>query len=141
MFIYFEGELLEFNFLYITPLESPKGGGLLSNFSWFEDSFWSYDGKQYRNLNEPKMAYSRDLPKMARQQCGIMDWNYSDTYLEIETGDMVWGGDQMTGEFIHDWHGWMACMNGMDEWHGWLAWMTGTDDWHRWLAWLTDSCL
>ena len=67
------------------------------------------------------MAYSRDLPKMARQQCGIMDWNYSDTYLEIETGDMVWGGDQMTGEFIHDWHGWMACMNGMDEWHGWLA--------------------
>ena len=24
-------------------------------------------------LNKPKMAYSRDLPKMARQQCGIMD--------------------------------------------------------------------
>ena len=23
--------------------------------------------------NKPKMAYSRDLPKMARQQCGIMD--------------------------------------------------------------------
>ena len=29
--------------------------------------------------NKPKMAYSRDLPKMARQQCGIMDWNCSDT--------------------------------------------------------------
>ena len=24
-------------------------------------------------INKPKMAYSRDLPKMARQQCGIMD--------------------------------------------------------------------
>ena len=23
--------------------------------------------------NKPKMAYSCDLPKMARQQCGIMD--------------------------------------------------------------------
>ena len=23
--------------------------------------------------NKPKMAYSRDLPKMARQQCGIID--------------------------------------------------------------------
>ena len=23
--------------------------------------------------NKPKMAYSRDLPKMAGQQCGIMD--------------------------------------------------------------------
>ena len=29
--------------------------------------------------NKPKMAYSRDLPKMARQQCGIMDWNCIDT--------------------------------------------------------------
>ena len=29
--------------------------------------------------NKPKMAYSRDLPKMARQQCGIMDENCSDT--------------------------------------------------------------
>ena len=29
--------------------------------------------------NKPKMAYSCDLPKMARQQCGIMDWNCSDT--------------------------------------------------------------
>ena len=29
--------------------------------------------------NKPKMAYSRDLPKMARQQCGIMDCNCSDT--------------------------------------------------------------
>ena len=24
-------------------------------------------------VNKPKMAYSRDLPKIARQQCGIMD--------------------------------------------------------------------
>ena len=29
--------------------------------------------KQYKSSNKPKMAYSRDLPKMARQQCGIMD--------------------------------------------------------------------
>ena len=45
--------------------------------------------------NKPKMAYSRDLPKMARWQCGIMDW-YS----------LVWfgrGGDgQMISEFIHE---------------------------------------
>ena len=26
-----------------------------------------------KRLNKPKMAYSRDLPKMAQQQCGIMD--------------------------------------------------------------------
>ena len=26
-----------------------------------------------RKQNKPKMAYSRDLPKMARQQVGIMD--------------------------------------------------------------------
>ena len=24
--------------------------------------------------NKPKMAYSRDLPKLARQQCGINDY-------------------------------------------------------------------
>ena len=41
--------------------------------------------------NKPKMAYSRDLLKMARQQCGIMDWNCCDTWLEIEA-DMVWFG-------------------------------------------------
>ena len=38
--------------------------------------FWTYNqgclfGKL--KINKPKMAYSRDLPKMARQQCGIMD--------------------------------------------------------------------
>ena len=49
--------------------------------------------------NKPKMAYSRDLLKMARHQCGIMDWNCSDTLLEIETGDMVWFG---TGEGADD---------------------------------------
>ena len=27
----------------------------------------------YLSINKPKMAYSCDLPKMARQQCGIMD--------------------------------------------------------------------
>ena len=29
--------------------------------------------QQQQKTNKPKMAYSRDLPKMARQQCGIMD--------------------------------------------------------------------
>ena len=52
-------------------------------------------------FNKLKMAYSRDLPKMARQQCGIMDWNCSNTYLEIEAGDVVWFGE-MTSEFIHE---------------------------------------
>ena len=50
-------------------------------------------GRGHYMANKPKMAYSRDLPKMAtRQQCGILDWNCSDTLLEIETGDMVWFG-------------------------------------------------
>ena len=35
------------------------------------------------------MAYIRDLLKMARQKCGIMDLNCGDTKLEIETGDVV----------------------------------------------------
>ena len=30
------------------------------------------DGLSYPE-NKSKMAYSRDLPKMVRQQCGIMD--------------------------------------------------------------------
>ena len=54
------------------------------------------------------MAYSRDLPKMAGQQCGL--WIEIAVIL-IETGDMVWFG--MGGG-----------TTGMD-------WMTGMDDWHR----------
>ena len=53
--------------------------------------------------NKPKMAYSRDLLKMAGQQCGL--WIEIAVIL-IETGDMVWFG--MGG---HDWHG-------LDDWHG-----------------------
>ena len=29
--------------------------------------------KIIQSINKPKMAYSRDFPKMGRQQCGIMD--------------------------------------------------------------------
>ena len=50
------------------------------------------------------MAYSRDLPKMAGQQCGL--WIEIAVIL-IETGDMVWFG--MGGG--HNWHG-------LDDWHG-----------------------
>ena len=37
--------------------------------------YWKRDlqCQSARKVNKPKMAYSRDLPKMARQQCGIMD--------------------------------------------------------------------
>ena len=82
------------------------------------------------------MAYSRDLPKMARQQCGIMDWHCSDTIMDFH--GLLWGGSWpalMTG--MDDWYGWMGWMTGMDDWHWWLTWMTGMDDWDGWLGWMT----
>ena len=49
-----------------------------SNYIQFHKKYiWQY--LQGVPKNKPKMAYSRDLPKMAWQQCGIMDWNCSDT--------------------------------------------------------------
>ena len=62
------------------------------------------------------MAYSRDLPKMARQQCSVALWIEIAVILEIEieSGDMVWFG--MGGG--HDWHGLLSWMNSLDDWHG-----------------------
>ena len=53
------------------------------------------------------MAYSRDLLKMARQQCGIALWIEIAVILNWRYG-MVWIGFvgiiwcQMTSEFIHE---------------------------------------
>ena len=80
----------------------------------------TYWGITFFVINKPKMAYSRDLPKMARQQCGIMDC--SDTCrLEILNG-LVW--------LWYDYHRGGGVMTGMDDWRGYLARMMGMDDGH-----------
>ena len=98
---------------------------LVISISWLQ---LSVSPKYWRWLmkNKPKMAYSRDLPKMADSSVALwIDW----------WSWLAW----MEGGEGHDWHGWLAWMTGMDDWHGWLAQMTGTDDWHRWLAWMTGN--
>ena len=88
------------------------------------------------------MAYSRDLPKMARHHSDhsmtVALWIELTVILNWRYGMVLYGFVWMTR--MDDWHGWLtwlAWITGMDEWHGWLAWMTGMDDWHGWLAWMT----
>ena len=40
---------------------------------WYDDKTGRWTGAVGKVKNKPKMAYSRDLPKMAIYQCGIMD--------------------------------------------------------------------
>ena len=47
---------------------------------------------------KPKLAYIRDLPKVARLQCVSMAWYWSDTLLEIDT-------NQGLSWTIMDYHG------------------------------------
>ena len=102
------------------------------------------------NDNKPKMAYSRDLPKMAVWHYGLKlqwyltgyrYWRYSMVWYGLvwfwfDFVGIVW---YWGGGTIMDFHGlsWRGVMTGMDDWDGWLAWMTGKDDWHGWLAWMT----
>ena len=70
--------------------------------------------------NKPKMAYSRDLPKMTVWHYGLkLQW-----YL---TG-LSW----MT--FMDDFLGCLSWMTFMDDFLGWPSWMTFMDDCHR-LLW------
>ena len=75
-------------------------------------------------------------------QDSIMDWNWSDTWLEIWYGlvwfgwySLVWGGAIMAC------HGWLSWMTIMDGCHGWLSWIAAMDDCHGWLSWMTGLIL
>ena len=82
------------------------------NYEKYKD--WNFD-KGLRPpfpSNKPKMAYSRDLPKMAVWHYGLkLQW-----YL---TGDMVWFCVVLYGFVSIVWYG--GVMTSMDDWHGWLA--------------------